>query len=70
MELAPIVGLSDIIVDLVDTGNTLKANGLKPLEHIADISSRLIVNKASMKMKHSAVSRLIEELRQAVEKQS
>jgi ATP phosphoribosyltransferase len=70
MELAPIVGLSDIIVDLVDTGNTLKANGLVPLEHIADISSRLIVNKASMKMKHTAVTRLIDELRQAVEKQS
>ncbi|MDH5258862.1 MAG: ATP phosphoribosyltransferase, partial [Gammaproteobacteria bacterium] len=43
MELAPIVGLADAIVDLVDTGNTLRANGLEPLEHIADVSSRLIV---------------------------
>ena len=48
MELAPIVNLADRIVDVVDTGNTLKANGLKPMEHIADISSRLVVNKASM----------------------
>jgi ATP phosphoribosyltransferase len=70
MELAPIVGLADVIVDLVDTGNTLKANGLKPLEHIADISSRMIVNKASMKMKHRAVNQLIEELRGAVERLS
>lgn len=59
MELAPMVGLADLIVDLVDTGNTLKANGLVPLEHIADISSRLIVNKASMKMKHEKISRFI-----------
>ena len=70
MELAPIVGLADVIVDLVDTGNTLKANGLRPLEHIADISSRLIVNKASMKMKHQAVNQLVEELRAAVERLS
>jgi len=47
MELAPLVGLADRIVDVVDTGNTLKANGLVPLEHIADISSRLVVNKAA-----------------------
>ena len=59
MELAPIVGLADLIVDVVDTGNTLKANGLVPMEHIADISSRLIVNKASMKMKHERISRFI-----------
>ncbi|MCL4171351.1 UNVERIFIED_CONTAM: hypothetical protein GTU68_020342, partial [Idotea baltica] len=51
MELAPIVGLADIIVDVVDTGNTLKANGLVPLEHMADISSRIVVNTASMKTK-------------------
>lgn len=59
MELAPLVGLADLIVDLVDTGKTLKANGLEPLELIADISSRLVVNKASMKMKHAAVRELI-----------
>ena len=59
MELAPLVGLADCIVDLVDTGNTLRANGLAPLAHIADISSRLVVNRASMKLKQPALERLI-----------
>lgn len=67
MELAPLVGLADCIVDVVDTGGTLKANGLVPLEHIADISSRLIVNKASMKMKQKAVKTLISQIRVGVE---
>jgi ATP phosphoribosyltransferase len=66
MELAPLVGLADVIVDLVDTGNTLKANGLEPKATIADISSRLIVNKASMRMKHNAVQAVIEKLKDAV----
>ena len=66
MELGPIVGLSDFIVDLVDTGNTLKANGLEPLEHMADISSRLVVNKASMKMKHARVKQFIDKISEAV----
>jgi len=65
MELAPIVGLADRIVDVVDTGNTLKANGLAPLEHIADISSRLVVNKAAMKMKHERITQFIADLRAA-----
>ncbi len=68
MELAPLVGLADRIVDLVDTGNTLKANGLEPMEHIADISSRLVVNKASMKMKHERVQDFIDHIAEAVEK--
>lgn len=67
MELAPLVGLSDLIVDLVESGNTLKANGLVPLEHITDISSRLVVNKASMKMKHTAVQELIDALETTVQ---
>ena len=67
MELAPLVGLSDLIVDLVESGGTLKANGLVPLEHICDISSRLVVNKASWKMKHRPLMQLIEALRQAVQ---
>ncbi len=67
MELAPLVGLSDLIVDLVESGKTLEANGLVPLEHIADISSRLIVNKASWKMKHSTLNGMLEALREAVE---
>ncbi|MBK1643510.1 ATP phosphoribosyltransferase [Thiocapsa imhoffii] len=66
MELAPLVGLADRIVDLVESGNTLKANGLVPLEHIADISSRLVVNKAAWKMKHTAVNALLDGLRAAV----
>ena len=66
MELAPLVGLADRIVDVVDTGNTLKANGLVPLEHIADISSRLVVNKASMKMKHARITALVNRLQAAV----
>ncbi len=59
MELAPLVGLADCIVDLVDTGNTLKANDLEPRELIMNISSRLVVNKAAMKMKHTAISELL-----------
>ena len=66
MELAPLAGLADVIVDLVESGNTLKANGLAPLEHIADISSRLIVNKASWKMKHATIKNLLEQLSEAV----
>lgn len=66
MELAPLVGLADRIVDVVDTGNTLKANGLVPLEHIADISSRLVVNKAAMKMKHARITDFIENLKAAL----
>ena len=67
MELAPIVGLADIIVDVVDTGNTLKANGLVPLEHMADISSRMIVNTASMKIKHERLKTLLDQLKKAVD---
>ncbi len=66
MELAPLVGLADRIVDLVDSGNTLKANGLVPLEPIAEISSRLIVNKASMKTNFSPIRQLVEQMGEAV----
>lgn len=66
MELAPLVGLAERIVDLVDTGNTLEANGLVELETICEVSSRLIVNKAAMKVKHRAVSAVIAALRAAV----
>ena len=66
MELGPIVGLSDMIVDVVDTGNTLRANGLAPIDHIADISSRLIVNKAAMKMKHQPIQSLIDSIGGAI----
>jgi len=66
LELAPIMGLADCIVDIVDTGNTLKANGLEPREHIADVSTRVIVNKASMKIKHDKIKSLLELLASAV----
>ncbi|MEA1890194.1 MAG: ATP phosphoribosyltransferase [Pseudomonadota bacterium] len=59
MELAPLVGLADRIVDLVDTGNTLKANNLVEVEHIADISSWLVGNTASMKLKHELMQTTI-----------
>ncbi len=62
MELAPVMGLAHRIVDIVETGNTLKANGLVPMEHIAKISGRLIVNKSSMKMKHAQVQSIIDSL--------
>ncbi len=65
MELAPLVGLADLIVDLVESGNTLRANGLVPLELIAEISARLIVNKAAWKMKHESVLTLVDALRAA-----
>ena len=58
--------LADEIVDIVDTGNTLKANGMQPLEHIADISSRLIVNKASMRTRNRIIAMLVEQLSAAV----
>lgn len=66
MELAPLVGLSDRIVDLVETGNTLKANGLAEIEKLADISAWLVGNQASMKMKHTTLKPLVERFRQAV----
>jgi len=66
MELAPVLGLADQIIDLVDTGNTLKANGLVEVETITDISSRLIVNKGAMKMKNDLIKPMIEKLTEVV----
>ena len=66
LELAPALGLADTIVDIVDTGKTLEANGLEPQDLIANISSRIIVNKAAMKIKHGIVSKLLEQLNTAV----
>ena len=60
MELAPLVGLADAIVDLVSTGNTLKANDLVAVEHIIDISSRLVVNQAALKLKYETVQPVID----------
>ena len=66
MELAPLVGLADAIVDLVSTGGTLKANGLVEVEQIMAISSRLIVNRASLKLKHERLRPIIDAFTQAV----
>ena len=66
MELAPIMALADEIVDIVDTGNTLKANGLEARDRIADVSSRLVVNKAAMKTKHKAIQQIVDDLRRVV----
>lgn len=66
MELAPLLGLSDLIVDIVDTGNTLRANGMEPLDEIARISSRLIVNKAAMRSRHGRIQQVIDDLGAAV----
>ena len=60
MELAPLVGLADAIVDLVSTGNTLKANHLIEVERIMDISSRLVVNQAALKLKQQAMRRIVD----------
>jgi ATP phosphoribosyltransferase len=68
MELAPLAGLSDAIVDLVSTGGTLKANNLVEVEHIMDISSRLIVNQASLKLKRETLGPILDAFTQAVEK--
>lgn len=67
MELAPIMGLADRIVDIVDTGNTLRANGLEPMQHIADISSRLVVGQPSMKMKHAVIQPILDKLQAAID---
>jgi ATP phosphoribosyltransferase len=66
LELAPIMGLADCIVDIVDTGNTLRANGLEPRDMIADVSTRVIVNRAAMKIKHDLVQSLLTRLERAV----
>jgi len=66
MELAPIVGMSDVIVDLVSSGKTLEANNLIALEKISDISSRLIINQASLKIKRAQLKPLIENFSKVV----
>jgi ATP phosphoribosyltransferase len=67
MELAPSIGLSRQIVDLVQTGSTLRANGLVEIEHIADITSRFIVNRAALKTRADEVTGWIERFREAAD---
>jgi len=66
MELAPLVGLADVIVDLVSTGKTLKANNLVAVEDISDISSRLIINQASLKLKRELLQPILSQFEQAL----
>ncbi len=66
IELAPIVGLSEVIVDIVETGSTLKENGLTVLEEICPLSARMVVNQVSMKMENERISKLINDLRKAI----
>lgn len=63
VELGPVVGLSDAIVDIVETGSTLKANGLEVIEKVADISTRMVVNKVSLKYKKKEIFKLMEALK-------
>ncbi|HWT77066.1 MAG TPA: ATP phosphoribosyltransferase, partial [Mobilitalea sp.] len=67
IELAPIVGLSEVIVDIVETGSTLRENGLEVLEEICNISARMVVNEVSMKMEHERITKIIKELKEAVQ---
>ncbi|HWK54683.1 MAG TPA: ATP phosphoribosyltransferase [Hyphomicrobiales bacterium] len=66
LELAPIMGLADCIVDIVDTGNTLRANGLEPRDLITEVSTRVIVNRAAMKLKHAQIQNLLQRLQAAI----
>ena len=63
MELAPLVGLSEVIVDIVESGKTLKENGLVVLEEICDLSARFVVNRVSMKMERERILKLVENLK-------
>ena len=66
IELAPIVGLSDVIVDIVETGSTLRENGLSVLEEVMPLSARMVVNQVSMKMESERITKLIQDLRAAL----
>jgi ATP phosphoribosyltransferase len=67
IELSPLVGLAERIVDLVSTGGTLRENGLVEVETIAEVTSRLVVNRASLKTKHKRITKLIEDLEKVIE---
>ena len=66
IELAPIVGLSEVIVDIVETGTTLKENGLTVLEEICPLSARVVVNQVSMKMENERITRILNELKKVL----
>lgn len=66
VELAPIVGLSEVIVDIVETGTTLKENGLEVLEEICPLSARVVVNQVSMKMENERIMKLIRDIKTVI----
>lgn len=66
IELAPIVGLAEVIVDIVETGSTLRENGLEVLEEICPLSARVVVNQVSMKMEHERITKMINDLREVL----
>ena len=66
VELGPIVGLSDVIVDIVETGSTLRENGLEVLEEVCPLSARMIVNQVSMKMEYERINKLIHDMKKLV----
>lgn len=70
IELAPIVGLSEVIVDIVETGSTLKENGLVVLEEICNLSARMIVNVVSMKMEHERITKIMKDLKELIQSKS
>lgn len=70
IELAPIVGLSEVICDIVETGSTLRENGLFVLEEVCPLSARLIVNQVSMKMEHVRITKIISDLKTVMEEQT
>ena len=70
IELAPIVGLSEVIVDIVETGSTLRENGLQVLEEVCPLSARMVVNPVSMKMEHERITRLIALLKEELSKET
>lgn len=70
VELAPIVGLSEVIVDIVETGSTLRENGLEVLEEICPLSARVVVNEASMKMQRERITKIVKDLKSALNNKS
>lgn len=70
IELAPIVGLAEVIVDIVETGSTLRENGLVVLEEVCPLSARMVVNQVSMKMEHERITKIIHDLKEIIDKQN
>ena len=67
IELAPIVGLSEVIVDIVETGSTLRENGLTVLEEVCPLSARMVVNQVSMKREHERITKIIQQLKNLIQ---